>query len=469
MQKEYGMFDRKIYISRRKTLAGNMKSGLLLFMGNLESSMNYAANVYPFRQDSTFLYYWGLDEPAMAAVIDLDSGEEILFGDDISVEDVVWMGALMPMVEKAERVGVKHVRPMNELLKVLEQAFAQHRTVHFLPQYRPENKLLLQNLLGITAEALNRHASLPFIQAVIKQRSHKATEEINEIEHALEVSFDIHVNAMKITKPGVYEYQVAGEILAGALKHGMSMAFPIIFSVRGETLHNPHHHNQMLAGQLAVNDCGAETALHYASDITRTIPVSGKFTPEQRDIYQTVLDGQLAAIAAIKPGIKYRDVHLHTAKVMANHLKNLGFMKGDMDEAVAHGAHALFFPHGLGHMMGLDVHDMENLGENNVGYNEEVVRSSQFGLAYLRLGKELESGYVMTVEPGIYFIPALIDQWKAAGKFTDFINYSKLESYREFGGIRIEDDVLVTAEGNRVLGKPIPKSVQEVEELAGSR
>jgi Xaa-Pro aminopeptidase len=449
-------------------LKQSVKSGLLLFLGNEESSMNYAANVYPFRQDSSFLYYWGLDEPGLAAVIDLDSGEEILFGDDLEVEDVVWMGVQKSMADKADLVGVKRSMRVGELQSIIGRALTQRRPVHYIPQYRPENKLRMEALLGITANSVNHFTSLTFIQAVIKQRSYKSPEEIAEIEKALEVLYNLHVFAMRNMKPGLYEREIAGEIMARAFGQGMPLSFPIIFSVRGETLHNPYHHNLMQAGQLAVNDCGVESPLHYASDITRTIPVSGKFTSQQRDIYQTVLEGQVAAIAAIKPGIKYRDIHLLTAKVMAGKLKEIGLMKGDTDEAVAQGAHALFFPHGLGHMMGLDVHDMENLGENYVGYDEEAQRSSQFGLAYLRMARKLEPGFVLTVEPGVYFIPALIDQWKAAGRFNDFINYSGLDGYLEFGGVRIEDDVLVTESGNRVLGKPIPKSIDEVEKLTGS-
>lgn len=459
------MFETQIFISRRVILKHTMNSGLLLFPGNEESPMNYAANVYPFRQNSTFLYYWGLDQPSLAAIIDLDSGEEILFGDDVSMDDIVWMGAQPTIAERAAQIGVAKTASLSDLPAYLKQAGGQKRVIHFLPQYRAENKQKLEVLLGIHSTIINQQSSIEFVKAVVKQRSIKSVEEIHEIEAALDITYELHTYAMWHVKPGLYERDIASVLQGMAFSRGGALAFPIIFSIHGETLHNHHHQHLMKAGDLVVNDCGAESALHYAADITRTFPVSGKYSSAQREIYELVLKALLTAINLIEPGVKYRDIHLQAAKIFAAGLKSIGFMKGDVDEAVAQGAHALFFPHGLGHMMGLDVHDMEDLGENYVGYDEETKRSKQFGLAYLRLAKRLEAGYVLTVEPGLYFIPELIDQWQAANRFTDFINYDKVNSLRGFGGVRIEDNVLVTDDGCRVLGKPIPKKIEEIESL----
>lgn len=457
------MFPADVYTRRRAELRKKMGQGLLLFMGNDESPMNYPANPYPFRQDSTFLYYFGLNDPGLVATIDLDSDEEILFGYDYTVDDIVWMGPQPSLQERAEQVGIEQAQPLEKLADRLQSALKRGQKVHLLPQYRAENVLKIRRLLGISPDFLDAYISLEFIRAVVAQRSVKAPEEITEIEKALDITYEVHLFAMHETRPGRYEREIAGAIEGIARAHGGRLSFPIIFSVHGETLHNHHHENLMKEGDMVVNDCGGETALGYAGDITRTLPVSGKFTERQKAVYEVVLRAQMAAIEAIQPGVKYRDVHLLAARVIADGLKELGLMKGDMAEAVAQGAHALFFPHGLGHMMGLDVHDMENLGEEYVGYDAETRRSDQFGLAYLRLAKALQPGYVLTVEPGIYFIPELIDQWKAAGKFREFIQYDKVEEYRDFGGIRIEDDVLVTEKGHRVLGKPIPKTVEEVE------
>jgi len=458
------MFHSEIYKKRREILKKKFSSGLLLFPGNDETPMNYPANVYPFRQDSSFLYYWGLDAPGLAAVIDVDNDREILFGNDLSVDDIVWMGPQPSVAERATQVGVTHSESVAKLEKRLHDAISSGRRIHFLPQYRGENVKKLAAWLGIRPEFLNRYASPELRKAVIAQRSIKEEQEIVEIEKALDITREMHLQAMKLTKPGKFEQEVSGQVEGIALSNAGRLSFPIIFSVHGETLHNEFHGNRMRSGDLVVHDAGAEAPSHYAGDITRSFPVSGTFSQKQRSIYELVLKTQLTAIEAIRPGFPYRDVHLLAAKVMATGLKELGLMKGDVNEAVAEGAHALFFPHGLGHMMGLDVHDMEGLGEDWVGYDNEITRSDQFGLAYLRLGKRLKPGYVLTAEPGIYFIPALIDQWKAAKKFTDFIDYDRVETYKDFGGIRIEDDVLVTDNGHRVLGKPIPKTVEDVEE-----
>jgi len=457
------MFNANVYIQRRNELKKSFKNGILLFLGNNEMPMNFSSNTYHYRQDSTFLYYWGISEPNLAAIIDLDKDKEIIFGDDRSLDDIIWMGFDETILNKAQKAGVERTKSFSELKKYIQKKISNKGKIHFLPQYRADNLMLLEDLLKLKAEKINQKASLKFIKAVIKQRSVKSEEEISEIEKALEISHEMNLTAMKEIQPGIIERAISGKVDGIAMTKGNGISFPTIFSVHGEILHNHSHENIMLDGQLAVLDSGAETMLGYASDITRTIPINGKFTEKQKEIYNIVLEAQLQSIEMIKPGVKYIDIHLAAAKVIAEGLKVLGIMKGSTEKAVAEGAHALFFPHGLGHMMGLDVHDLENLGEDYIGYNKTIKRSDQFGLAYLRMAKKLEPGFVITVEPGCYFIPALIDQWKSEKKFAKYINYKKLETYMDFGGIRIEDDVLVTKDGHRILGKPIPKTIDEVE------
>jgi len=459
------MFKSEIYVQRRKILQRQLRSGLLLFLGNEESPMNYPGNPYHFRQDSSFLYYWGLDEPGLAAVLDVDSGREMIFGYDFTVEDIVWMGPQATLKERARRAGVKEALPIQKLDEIIINAVKQGRDIHYLPQYRPDNVIKIEKLLGIHPRLVNHYTSLKFIKAVIAQRSIKSSEEIKEIEFAVNVAYEMHTYAMKNVKPGKSEREIAGAVAGIANSLGNGLSFPIIFSIHGETLHNHYHGNIMKKGDMAVNDSGAESLRHYASDITRTIPVGGKFTTQQKEIYEIVLRANTESIRSMKPGVKFRKIHLQAAHIIANGLKDLGFLKGNVEMIVKEGAHALFFPHGLGHMLGLDVHDMEDLGEQYIGYDEKTVRSQQFGLAYLRMAKELQPGHVMTVEPGIYFIPELIDLWKSQKKFAQFINYPKVEKYRRFGGIRIEDNVLVTKNGRQILGKPIPKTVKEVEAL----
>lgn len=458
------MFAPKIYQKRRDELKKTMKSGILLFPGNNDAPMNYPANSYHFRQDSSFLYYFGIDEPGLAGIIDVDNGEEIIFGDDVAMEDIIWTGPLPKLVEKAEMVNISDTRPFSALKETIRGYLKQGRQVLYLPQYRHDIIMLIQDLTGIHSSLVNDFSSQKLSKAVIQQRSIKEDGEIEEIEKALEISYHMNATAMSLIEEGKYEYEVYGKVHGEVLSRNSHISFPVIFSVHGETLHNHSHHNLMKAGDILIMDSGAESPLHYASDITRTIPVSGKFTDKQKAIYNAVLQSQLNAIEMMKPGVLNRDCHLEAARTIAVHLTTLGLMKGNPDEAVEEGAHALFFPHGLGHMMGLDVHDLEGLGEDLVGYDEEVKRSDQFGLAYLRLAKKLEPGYVLTAEPGIYFIPELIDRWKEDKKFTDFIDYQEVDKYRGFGGIRIEDDVLITEEGHRVLGKPIAKSVEDVQD-----
>ena len=462
------MFESKIYKQRREKLKEKLNEGIIFFPGNEESPMNYPDNPYHFRQDSNFLYFFGLDSPGLAGLIDIDEDKDIIFGDDVDVEDIIWMGDQPLLKDRSEEVGVKTTLPSKKATEVLRKALENGRRIHCLPVYRKETALQIENLLGIKAEKINHYSSKELIKTVVEQRSKKIKQEIEEIEKAVDITYEMHTTAMKMAVPGKYEREIAGTIEGIALSYGANISFPIILTVNGQILHNHYHGNQLKKGQLMVNDSGAESQMHYSGDITRTIPVGGQFTQKQREIYEIVLNAQQTAIEATIPGRKNKDVHIKAVTVIASGLKDLGIMKGDVDKAVMEGAHALFMPHGLGHMLGLDVHDMEGLGEDYVGYNQKTERSEQFGLAYLRLAKKLEPGFVLTVEPGIYFIPALIDKWIKEKKCMDYIDYEKVNQYRDFGGIRIEDDVLVTEKGQRVLGKPIPKTVKEVEAIAAT-
>lgn len=459
------MFKPETYQQRRKKLKSLVKTGLCLFPGNVDSPMNYKANAYPFRQDSTFLYFFGLDSPGLAAVVDIDEGQDIIFGDDVTLEDIIWVGPQPKMKDRAAAVGVRQVKPYSDLKDYLQKARSRGRVIHFLPPYRAETSLQLAGWLGLSPDEIKAGASLELIRAVVALRSVKSPEEIKEIEKALCVTREMYLAAIPRVKPGAREQEVLAFMDMVLRANGLAFAFPPIITINGQIFHKTSYGDILKKGRMMVMDAGAESARHYACDITRTVPVGGKFNQRQRDIYSIVLRGQEEAIRAIGPGVKYREVHLRAARVMAEGLKDLGLMKGDLDEAVDRGAHALFFPHGLGHMLGLDVHDMENLGENHVGYDQTVKRSEQFGLGYLRLARTLEPGFVLTVEPGLYFIPALVATWKKEKKHTEFINYAAVEKYLDFGGIRIEDDVLVTEVGCRVLGPKIPKKIKDIENL----
>jgi Xaa-Pro aminopeptidase len=460
------VFAAETYTQRRERLRTQVGSGVILFLGNELSPMNYADNAYPFRQDSSFLYFFGLDEPGLAALIDVDEGTEYLLGDDPTVEEVIWTGPQTPLCEKARQVGVAQTGPSDHLASVLKKACGQGRTIHFLPPYRADHILKIARLLNLPPEAVGGHASEELIRAVVAQRSVKTAEEIEQIEIALDISCQMQTTAMKIARPDVLEREIAGVMEGIAVSHGVRFAFAPIFSIHGETLHNPFHDNVLKAGDIAVNDSGAESPLRYASDITRTIPIGGRFSQKQREVYAIVFDAQEKAIAAIEPGMEFREIHRLAAVILVAGLKDLGLVRGDPAEAVEAGVHTLFFQCGLGHMMGLDVHDMENLGEDYVGYTDAIRKNPAFGWSSLRLAKAVEPGHVVTVEPGIYFIPALIDRWKAERKHKAFVNYDNVETYRDFGGIRLEDDCLVTDTGCRVLGKPIPKTIADVEALA---
>lgn len=430
--------------------------------------MNYPSNCYRFRQDSDFLYFFGIDIPDLAGVMDFDSGEDIIFGNDFGIDDIIWMGPQPSLEQLAERCGVARTGAFAELEKYAGVVLSSGRKLHFLPPYRAETKMLLGRLLNENPCDIKGASSEDLTRAVISMRSVKQDIEIEEIEKAIAIAHDMHVAAMRMCREGVSEQDIYGVVEGIALAAGWGPSFPVILSINGQTLHNHFHGNLLREGRMMVTDAGAETGRHYSSDITRSTPVNGRFSSRQKEIYETVLRANTESVSLARPGISNRDLHLNACRIIAQGMKDLSLMKGDIDEAVNAGAHALFMPHGLGHMMGLDVHDMEGLGENLVGYNDQVKRSSQFGLSALRFALPYKPGHVFTIEPGCYFIPELIDLWKSEGRFREFINYDMVEKWKDFGGIRIEDDVLITEGGSRLLGIPIPKTVADVEECCAS-
>ena len=460
------MFETSVYKNRRARLKEKVKSGLVLILGNGEAPANYTDNTYKFRQDSSFLYFFGLNQPGFAGGIDIDSGDEYIFGNDVAMDDIIWMGPQPSVKDMAARVGVSKTAPFARLADCMKTAISQGRRIHFLPPYRFRNMLLLEELLGIRPALVKNYASLELIKAVVDLRSVKEPCEIEEITKACNIGYEMHTAAMRNCKPGVKEQYIAGLIEGIAASYGSMVSFPVILSQNGETLHN-HDHSQILQeGRMMLTDAGAEEVSHYCSDFTRTVPVGGKFLTRQKEVYNIVLAANNKAIEIAKPGVTYQYVHLEVCKVLAQGLKDLGLMKGDVNEAVAAGAHALFMPHGLGHMMGLDVHDMEDLGQIYVGYDDETRPIDQFGTSSLRMGRRLQEGFVITDEPGCYFIPALIDQWRAQGMHKEFLNYDKIETFKDFGGIRLEDDILIIPGGSRFLGdKRTPITVEEVEEI----
>jgi len=457
------MFTPDTYKKRRDELRKILTGGIIFFPGNDEAPFNYPANTYLYRQDSTFMYYFGLQEPGLAAVMDLDDGSECLFGNDCTMSDIIWMGQQPSMRDKAASIMMEKTKPYTDLAGVLQKAQQKGRTIHFLPPYRAETKIQILDILGILPAKQKECASVPLIKAVVKMRMEKEPQEIKQIEMAIETSYLMHTYVMKHARAGMLESELAGAIEGIALANGGTISFPVILSISGQILHNHYHGNSLCDGRLIITDAGAETAMGYAGDITRTVPVSGKFDTLQKAIYKTVLQANLKGIEMSHAGVYYRDVHLAAARVIADGLKDIGLMRGNMEDAVAQGAHTLFFPHGLGHAMGLDVHDMEGFGENYVGYDDTITRSKEFGLSSVRFGRRIEPGFVLTVEPGIYFIPALIDQWEGEKKLAEFIDYESLKAYRSFGGVRIEDDILITENGCKVLGRPVPKTVEEIE------
>ena len=458
------MFDKKIYIERREKLKESLKNGVVVFPGNQESPSNYKGNDYHFEQDSTFLYYFGMNVPNLIGVIDIDNNQEYIFGTDFTLDDIVWMGEQKLLKSFAQDAGVNNFIEMTEFENFANNLITEKRELLFLPQYRAETVIQLSKAFKLNPFNFEENISEELIKAVVEHRNIKSQLEIEEIEKAVNITREMHLEAMRVAKPGMKEFEVVSALEAIATKYNASTSFHTIFSRNGETLHNHYHGNTLQEGDIVVLDAGARSESGYCGDMTTSFPISSKFSDRQRDIYSLLIEMFEKAEELIKPEITYKEVHLEVCKVLAKGMKKRGLMKGDINEAVKAGAHAIFFPHGLGHMLGLDVHDMEALGENYVGY-DEFARDMQFGLKSLRLARKLKPGYVFTVEPGIYFIPELVKRWKEAGKFTEFLNYEEIEKYLDFGGMRYEGDFLITETGARRLGEKMPKYFDEIEEL----
>lgn len=455
------MISAEEFERRRVHLMETVKDdGVVLLLGHDHAAMNYPGNPYPFRQEPSFRYFFGLDEPGATGWLDLSTGEQRLYGHVPDLDSVVWEGKLPGLARRAEPFGDLTARPSRALESDLV-VLPPGRRVHTLPPVRATSRERLKALLGHTEH------SPELVRAVIAIREIKSEAEQAEISEAIDRSGDLHALAMSETRPGLHEYEVVRHLRARAAGEGWEWAYPIIFSVRGEVLHNPAHENVMKDGQLVVNDSGVSSTFGYASDITRSFPVGGRFSAEQRAVYEIVLSARDAALRAAGPGVPYRLAHDAAGRAITAGLRSLGLMRGDIDEAVTAGAHAAFMPHGVGHMLGLDVHDMEGLGEDDVGYDADHRRSTRFGLHNLRLGKPLRPGFVITVEPGIYLIPALLERWKEEGTHARFIDFDAALRWAEFGGIRIEDVITVTDDGVQVLGHSIPRTIDEVEEACG--
>ncbi len=462
------MFTKETYIQRRQELKKLVGKGIIILFGNNESPANFPSNgYYPFRQDSSFLYYFGQKRDGLVGVIDIDNDKEILIGNDIDIDDIVWYGKVESVKGMADSVGVANTAPLKELQKMTNDALRNHRVIHFLPPYRADIQLQIFDLLGIHPKQQKEAASMDLIKAIVKMRSTKTAEEIEELERASVIGYKMHTTAMRLTKPGLTEKYISGQVDGVAHSFGSMVSFPTIFTQHGEILHGSPSMAELEAGRLVLCDAGGETLNHYCSDHTRTYPVNGKFTQRQLDIYNIVVECHDAALQYAKPGIEYREVHFDICKIIFNRMKELGLTKGNTDDAVAAGAHAIFLPHGLGHMMGMDVHDMESFDQINVGFDDETRPNvNQFGTSALRMGRRLGENFVVTDEPGIYFIPALIDEWKAKNHCGDFLNFDKIEAYKDFGGIRIEDDLLITKDGCKFIGKDrIPYYPKDIEEF----
>jgi len=461
------LFGKQTYVQRRAVLKEQVGSGIILLTGNNDSPANYPSNTYRFRQDSSFLYYFGQHRDGLAGIIDIDNNREYLVGDDIDIDDIVWFGSVDSVADMAAQSGVGNTLTMAQMADFLKKAKSEGRTIHFLPPYRHDLMIQLMDILGIHPSQQRAQASVKLIMAVVNQRAVKTPEEIAEIERACAIGYEMHTTAMKMCRPGVTEQEISGRISGIASSYGCMVSFQSIVSMHGEIMHGYPSPRPLEAGRLLLCDAGAETNGNYCSDNTRTTPISGRFTQRQKEIYSIVEQCHDYALTLAAPGVKWWDVHFGVCRLMTDKLKELGLMKGDTEEAVRAGAHAMFMPHGLGHMMGMDVHDMEGLGQTYVGFDDEVQPNlEQFGTNCLRCGRRLQEGFVMTDEPGIYFIPALIDDWKASGHCAEFLNFDLLETYKDFGGIRIEDDILITADGCRYLGKDrIPYHINDVEEF----
>ena len=464
------LFSKSTYVERSNELKKLVGSGLIVLFGNNDSPANYPSNTYKFRQDSSFLYYFGLHRSGLVGVIDVDNDREYLVGDEIDIEDIVWYGSVTSVAEMAEMTGVARTAAMRELPAIVESAKAQGEEVHFLSPYRFDNQIQIMDLLGIHPSQQKAAASLKLIAAVVKMRTTKTEEEIAELERAAEIGYEMHTTAMRLCRPGITEQYIGGMVDGIANAYGCMVSFQTIATQHGEVMHGNPSPAKLEAGRLMLVDAGAETNENYCSDNTRTTPVSGVFTQKQKDIYNIVVECHDHVLEVAKPGVKWWDVHFAVCRIITERLQQLGLMKGDVEESLKAGAHAMFLPHGLGHSMGMDVHDMEGLGQVYVGFDNEVRPSTQFGTNALRFGRRLQKGFVVTDEPGIYFIPALIDDWKKNGTNAQFLNFDKIDEYRDLGGIRIEDDVLITDEGCRFIGsKRIPYHVEDVEEFMRSR
>lgn len=458
-------FRQETYHTRRAALASKLKKGIILIPSNEESGMNYKDNAYPFRQDSTFLYYCGINRAGLFLLIDCTTGESILAGNELTVEDIVWTGPTPSLVALADLAAIDKVIDYTSGINYVQQMSRAGNSIHYLPIYRGDQAFKISEITACSPQEVYHKHSPELCMAVVHQREIKTTEELEELTEAVNLSGDMHTTMMKVATVGMSEANVMANVRAACLSQNVDISYPIILSVNGQTLHNHAYHNTLQEGQLLLGDFGAESKMQYAGDITRTIPVSKSFNAFQKEIYQIVLDTLLSSISMVRNGMMYKDIHLQAARIITNGMKSLGFLKGDIDEIVHAGAHALFFPHGLGHPLGLDVHDMEGIGEEYTGYEGGLERSKQFGLKSLRLAKTLKTGMVITVEPGIYFIPELISLWKSENKYSQFINYSEIEKRIPFGGIRIEDNVVVRDKQGEILGKPIPKTIEEVESL----
>ncbi|MDO3624820.1 aminopeptidase P family protein [Mucilaginibacter sp. BT774] len=464
---ELNLFDKQVYTDRRSILKHNIgNDGLILLLGNEDSSMNYKDNCYPFRQDSGFLYYFGLDIPSLAAVIDTETGDEVIFGNELTIDDIVWTGTLPTVNEMAGMVGVSQTKPYNQIIHYVHKALISGRKVHILPPYRPENKEKLAEWFNTSLGDVKDYVSVKLTKAVISQRVIKTPLEIAEMEKAVSISVDMMLNVIKHTRSGIKEYELVAKAHETAIANNARLGYPAIITTHGQTLHTHYYGNTLHEGRMVLSDIGAENEMHYGGDLTRTFPVGRRFTGRQKELYEVTLNSMDHAISMLKPGVRYKDIHLAACQKLVEGLTQVNLMKGDPAEAVAAGAHTMFFQCGLGHMLGMDTHDMEDLGEPLVGYTDTLKKETQiFGLKSLRLGRELEPGFVLTVEPGIYIIPELIDRWQAEKKYADFINYDVLNTYRDFGGIRIEDNFLITDTGYHLLGKYLPKTLKEIEAL----
>ncbi len=452
-------FDREVYIKRRNVLKKNFGKGKILLLGNVNSSMNFKDNHYPFKQDSTFLYYFGIDQPGLMAIIDVDKDREIIFGDELSIDDIIWTGPLPTLQSLAEQVGVQKVKSTSTIIKYVGDG------IHFLPPYRPEHSILLSRLLGKKLHKVTKRASVKLIMAISQQREIKSEEEIVELNKAVTITNKMHLTVMESARIGMHEHELVGIAEKVARDHNVSLSFPPIMTTQGEVLHNHYYGNTLKPGDLLLFDGGCESISQYAGDITRTYPVDSVFSDRQRALYEIVYDAHQLAESVANPGTKFLDVHNAAAAKIVEGLIDIGLMKGDPEEAIINGAHTMFFQCGLGHMLGLDVHDMENFGEEYIGYTKDIIKRSDFGYKSLRLGKELKEGFVITIEPGIYIIPELIDMRREQRMYLDYINYDELDKWRNFGGIRLEDDFVITSNGAQLLGDDLPRMISEVENI----